>query len=81
MNAFNYSVTQQQVSPRSKLLDQRATTFQQKHTVNDYGLLNKAITQQTKKTKRKKLRKPSLEIYSDPEHHCQSLDKLTFLHE
>lgn len=69
MNKFNYSVTHQQVSPRNHLIDQR-TTSQQKHNVNDYGLLNNAIAQQTKKAKRKKLRKASLQVYSDRENHC-----------
>jgi len=80
MNKFNYSVTQQHIAQRNFTNDQRTLSYQ-KHTLNDYGLLSNAIAQQSKKAKRKKLRKASLQVYSDRERHCESLDKLTFLHQ
>ncbi len=80
MNKFNYSVTHQHISSRNLLNDQRNIS-QQKHTLNDYGLLSNAIAQHSKKVKRKKLRKASLQVFSDRESHCESLDKLTFLHQ
>lgn len=80
MNKFNYSVTHQHFATRNLSNDQR-TLSHQKHTLNDYGLLSNAIAQSSKKTKRKKPRKTSLQVYSDRERHCESLDKLTFLHQ
>jgi hypothetical protein len=65
MNKFNYSVTNQQLSPKNNSIDQRIITAQQKHNVNDYGLLNNAIAQHTKKAKKKKVTKASLQVYSD----------------